>query len=94
MQRSSSPEGQQIVQPLHTFLDYGFTKHIFFTGFFLTPPSLSNGLWPMLDDQDDATGNDLQARGVAVAEDGSVVVVGITYGDWNATNQGDIFYPL
>lgn len=45
-------------------------------------------------DQDGATGGYSQAQGVAVAEDGSVVVVGYTLGDWNATNQGDIVHSL
>lgn len=48
----------------------------------------------MPDDQDGATDGTNQARGVAVAEDGSVVVVGYTLGDWNATNQGDIVHSL
>lgn len=59
-----------------------------------TPPSLNTGLWPMPDDQDGGTDGTNQLHGVAVAEDGSVVAVGYTYGDWGATNLGDIVHSL
>lgn len=41
---------------------------------------------PLLTDGQEGTSEQDQANGIAMAQDGSVVVVGATKGDWNGAN--------